>query len=137
MSSSIPATGGATGTDPTAAAVSNPNGSLGKDDFLKLLVTQLQNQDPMNPMDEKDFMGQMAQFSTLEQITNLVTATNSTGFAGQVSQSVALIGHQVTWSTSDGTSGSGQVQTVTINGGNIELTVDGQRVSPSDIVQVS
>ena len=134
MSTSVPPIGSASSP---AAAVTNPNGSLGKDDFLKLLVTQLKNQDPMNPMDEKDFMGQMASFSSLEQITNLVSANASTSFAGQVSQSVALIGRQVTWSASDGTSGSGLVQTVTINGGDIALTVDGRQISPGDVVQVS
>ena len=54
----------ASGTLGAAAAGTNPNAILGKDDFLKLLVTQLQHQDPMNPMDDKDFMGQMAQFSS-------------------------------------------------------------------------
>lgn len=44
---------------------------LGKDDFLKILITQLQNQDPLNPMQDKDFIAQMAQFSTLEQMTNI------------------------------------------------------------------
>jgi flagellar basal-body rod modification protein FlgD len=136
MSTSIPPTGSST-TGTTDASIQNPNGTLGKDDFLKLLVTQLQNQDPMNPMDEKDFMGQMAQFSTLEQITNLVSATTVSGFSGQVSQSVGLIGHQVTWADGNGNVGSGQVQTVTIDGSNILLTVDGQQINPSDIVQVS
>src|SRR4249919_3544186 len=73
------------------------SGTLGKDDFLKLLVTQLQHQDPMNPMDDKDFMGQMAQFSSLEQITNLVAATQQQAFSSQMSQAVSLIGHQVSW----------------------------------------
>lgn len=46
-------------------------GELDKDAFLKLLTTQLANQDPLNPMEDKEFIAQMAQFSTLEQIQNM------------------------------------------------------------------
>src|SRR3954469_966156 len=91
----------------TQALQSVAGQSLGKDEFLKLLVTQLQHQDPMNPMDDKDFMGQMAQFSSLEQITNLVAATQQQAFSSQMSQAVGLIGHQVSWVSTDGTNGSG------------------------------
>lgn len=56
---------------------SNISSSLGKDEFLNLLVTQLKNQDPLNPMQDKEFIAQMAQFSSLEQIQNLVKIVDS------------------------------------------------------------
>ena len=52
----------------------NVGQELGKDEFLKILVTQLQNQDPMSPMEDTDFIAQLAQFSSLEQMQSLNTS---------------------------------------------------------------
>jgi flagellar basal-body rod modification protein FlgD len=120
----------------TPGAPTNPLGSLGKDDFLRLLVTQLQHQDPMNPMDDKDFMGQMAQFSTLEQTTNTASAIERLDVASRISQSVALIGHQLTYLRADGTSASGLAGSVSINGDQIGIHVGDDLVAPSDVLEV-
>ena len=55
-----------------SSAVLDKSG-MGKDAFLQLLVNQLRNQDPLNPVNDKEFLAQMAQFSTLEQMQNLAT----------------------------------------------------------------
>lgn len=53
--------------------------SLGKDDFLKLLITQLSSQDPTNPVKDQDFIAQMAQFSSLEQMNNISNGIQKMG----------------------------------------------------------
>lgn len=75
---------------------------LGKDDFLKLLVTQLKYQDPLEPTDNKDFIAQMAQFSSLEQMTNMSSGFEKMAGAQEsmlreslVAQAVNMIGHTV------------------------------------------
>lgn len=60
----------------------NVSNELGKSDFLNLLITQLQFQDPLEPMDDTDFIAQLAQFSSLEQMQNLNTSfSQSMGFS--------------------------------------------------------
>jgi len=63
-------------------------GSLGKDDFLKLLVAQLQNQDPTSPQENTDFIAQMAQFSALEATNNMAAAVTQSQTFGLVGKGV-------------------------------------------------
>ena len=78
---------------------SAPSTSLGKDDFLRLLTTQLQNQDPLNPMDNTAFLAQTAQFSSLEQLQNMNSSLQQllaqTGGAGPAS-AASLLGRTIT-----------------------------------------
>lgn len=68
MNINLPSTGlGTAGASPTQSAAALPNNGMGKDEFLKLLTAQLQNQDPMNPLQNHEFVAQLAQFSSLEQ----------------------------------------------------------------------
>ncbi len=72
--------------------------ALGKDEFLKLFIAQMRAQDPMNPMDSTGFTSQLAQFSSLEQLTNISTGiTNLTTFQGslQNTMTTSLIGKKV------------------------------------------
>src|SRR3954453_23882508 len=82
--------------------------ALGKDDFLKLLVGQLQHQDPMQPSSDTEFIGQMAQFSQLEQQTNTAKSTDQLVRAS----TLGLIGRTVTYPDASKASRSGVVTQV-------------------------
>jgi flagellar basal-body rod modification protein FlgD len=132
--------GSLAGTQPatqTPTSSSEKVASLGKDDFLKLLVAQLQHQDPMSPMDNNEYMGQLAQFSTLEQITNVGEEMKRMRATSQVDQAVAMIGKDVGYAVKDGIPANGVVDSVRIVDGEIILTVGEVDVSPADITSVT
>lgn len=76
------------------------NSTLGKDAFLQILITQLQNQDPTNPMDDREFISQMAQFSSLEQMQNMTKAMESlldSQKQTQLMSYTSFVGKDVKW----------------------------------------
>ncbi|WP_281863662.1 flagellar hook assembly protein FlgD [Planomicrobium okeanokoites] len=113
----------------TAAKTSDPQNTLGQDAFLKILVTQMKHQDPMEPLKDTEFIGQMAQFSSLEQLTNLnKTMTNFVGSSSS-NQTLAnhanLIGTSVDWSYEvNGQMETGQGVVKALSSKNGELTVE-------------
>ena len=134
----IPSTSSTTST-PTPTQVSRTDGgTLGKDDFLRLFVAQLQHQDPMNPMEDSDFMGQMASFSSLEQITNLAVANERIASSLSSTGAIGLIGRTVTYVGDDDQIHTGKVEKVSTADGKPFLTVDGiTGVDPATITQVA
>lgn len=136
MATTVSGVSGTTAAATTSATVSRTDDSLDKDAFLQLLVTQLQYQDPMNPMEDKDFVAQMAQFSSLEQIQNLSTVMQSSLQATQAFNSMALTGQaaqlidkEVDWVDAAQQSHTGQVQSVRVISGIPYLLVGGEKVS--------
>jgi flagellar basal-body rod modification protein FlgD len=124
-------------TDAAGKALQNASSVLGKDDFLRLLVTQLKYQDPLKPTDQSQFMSQMAQFSTVEGITNLQSSLDAMNKSDSVSQAVGLIGKQVTYLGEDGTTQSGLASAVSFAGGGVTVHVGDTDVTLDQIATVA
>jgi len=113
----------------------NVDSDLGKDDLLKLLITQLQYQDPLQPMEDQDFIAQIAQFSSLEQMQNLNSSFS-------LSMGFSLMGRYISASVTDEETGkiryvSGEVTEVRSQAGEIYLVVDGEDIPIERITNVS
>lgn len=110
------------------------NNQLGKDDFLKILITQLRHQDPLSPMEDTDFIAQMAQFSALEQMQNLsqdFSAAKAMSLVGKV-----VYGEIDVPGSADVIPILGRVSSVTFIGGNIILQVGDYDISIDDVIKV-
>lgn len=110
-----------------------PTGSstLNQADFLKLLVTQMTSQDPLNPQSDTAFAAQLAQFSALQQSQTMTTDM-------QALQANSLIGRtvSVTSATNNGQGATGVVSAVEISSGTPELLVNGQLYGLSQIASI-
>src|ERR1700694_3015885 len=100
---------------------------LGEDAFLKLLTTQLQNQDPLHPMDDTQSVAQLAQFSSLQAATELKTAFATFESNFSVMQSAGLLGKTVSAQTTDAKgnviSVTGTVKTISVVNGSPQFTL--------------
>jgi flagellar basal-body rod modification protein FlgD len=128
--------------------IKKQNNVLGKDDFLRLLMAQLQNQDPMNPMEDREFIAQMATFSSLEQMTNLNKSMEGFIKSQNKQQALAMqqyLGTEVTWQEVYYVdeepfveTKTGFVTSIAMNEGNAKLiTSEGSEVSLEQLIKVT
>jgi len=116
---SAPAAAAAASTPKAAAATpENPSGVLGQNDFLKLMIAQLQAQNPLEPGNANEYVNELAQFTQVEQTTNLANASELSG-------AVQLIGHTVTYNDPAGSLTTGKVQSVQSSASGTTVTVEG------------
>lgn len=126
---------GSLATEPQTTNQTNPELSgLGEDAFMKLLLAQLQNQDPLKPMEDKDFIAQLAQFNSLNQLTAMNKKLGELMTTQTLSQGSALIGKMVSGLSSEGSSVTGLVSGLYMSDGTVLLDIEGKRV-PLDTVQ--
>ena len=118
-----------------------PDNELDKDAFLQLLVTQLQNQDPLEPVENTEMIAQLAQFSSLEQMSNLNESFErfeaQSNLQNEFLAAQGLIGRYVVGLSQAGTPVSGVVDAVGFTNETVVVSIDGEAVSMGGIVTVS
>ena len=125
----------AASTDSTASRM--PVKVMGQDDFLKLLVTQMTSQDPLNPQKDTDFIAQMAQFSALEQSKTMTSDITTMGNDQKILQSYSLLGQTVTLQADKTTTVQGMVSAVKLEAGTPKLVVDGKSYTMDQVLTVT
>jgi flagellar basal-body rod modification protein FlgD len=127
----------ATSNNASSLLAGTGSGALDKNAFLNLLVTQMQYQDPMKPMEDAQFIAQLAQFSALEQMQQVNSNLSLMQQMEAVSQASGLVGKHITYLDSTGNqSASSLVDRIELMNGSITLIVNGVEVSPSNVMTI-
>lgn len=114
------------GTAPSDTAQRVPQKALGQDDFLKLLTVQLAKQDPMKPMEDTSFIAQMAQFTSLQQTTEMTKGFASLKTSSDLATASSLLGREVTVTNDKKVDVTGTVSGVDAADGTPRLMIDGK-----------
>jgi flagellar basal-body rod modification protein FlgD len=118
----------------SAAPLTSQSPSLQQADFLKLLTTQLRYQNPLEPLNNADFMSQMAQFSTLDGIQKLNTNFGDLMLMQGLTQGASLIGTTISYDKDgSGKIAKGAVASIKVDAGKVQLVVGGNLVALSQV----
>lgn len=107
----------------TANASSLPNSGINEQDFIKLFVNELRFQDPMQPLDNSQFLTQLAQFVSIEQQSEEVTGINNLLTLNANDESLGLLSHSITIANADGSTTIGKVTGIQYSANGVQLTV--------------
>lgn len=113
------------------------NSQMGQSQFLQLLIAQMKAQNPMEPTSSQEFLGQLAQFSTLSGIETLNANFSQMLSLQQLTQGANLIGKSVAYRDANGEAASGAVESVGVIEGKIQLGVNGVSVSLDQVVAIA
>ena len=112
------------------------NSQIGQDQFMELLVTQLRNQDPLEPVNQQDFLGQLAQFSSLSGIEQLNSNFAESLKFQQLSQGGSLVGSRVEYTSPQGEFKTGLIDSARVFNGELRFQLGEDTVGLGDIAGV-
>lgn len=137
MPSSVSGTGSSSNNLSAASTASAlAKNKVTQDQFLKLLVTQLANQDPLNPLSNEDFITQLAQFQSLQETMDTAKNTKNLLLGQQLATASSMIGKQVVVAGADGQDYIGTVSKVAVDNGEVLLVVGDTGVTIDQIKEV-
>lgn len=138
-SSTSTAASGASGSSTAGSTASQTSGGLAgitPDDFMQMLITELKNQDPMNPTSSDQIMQQISEIRNIQATSDLTTTLNSVALGQSLATASNLIGRQVEGLAADGSTVSGAVSSVSIKNGSPELNVGNQTLTLANVTSV-
>lgn len=136
MAGEVQAPQGTATTAPQQVVDKNKN-FFSSESFLKILAAELQNQDPLNPQSNSDYVAQMASFSNLDYQEQIATGVQNLTLTSSLSQGATLIGKDVKYTVDGAAPGSGRVERVTVADGAVALVIGGTTVSLDRVIEVS
>ncbi len=109
---------------------------INRDEFMRILVAELSNQDPLNPIDHKDFLGQLASLQNLESSSALTESIYAMSRFQELGAASALIGKMVRGEDADGAPLSGVVERVLVEGKDVNLLVNGREIALANVREI-
>lgn len=130
----VTATGSTSGGE---AALSFPAQELSPNQFLNLLIAQLKNQDPLNPMDQTQFIGELAQLQSVSEMRQINQQLGASAQYQSRATALEMLGRTVEWQDAQGTLHSGKVEAVVLGDNHAAVRVGDSEVDMRDVRQVA